>query len=242
MDKIWLTNRELLKIGDTRGLMRAGFMVLSIVVLIAVKPACADTTGQKGRETVKEASCRIVEQTARANQLSVAMLTRLLWNESRFQLRIISRAGALGVAQFMPVTSDARGLSDPFDPEQAIPQAAQLLADLDRQFGNIGLAIAAYNAGPGRVASWLGSTGALPRETGIFVRAVTGRSPEEWAASGRYARIQTLAEPKSCIELKNILRDSRFNDTGTSGERTHTLEYQRARAEFLTRLGFHLNR
>ena len=218
--------------------MRAGFMLLSIAVLIAVKPACADTTV----ETVKEASCRIVEQAAHANQLSVATLTRLLWNESRFQVRVISRAGALGVAQFMPATSDERGLSDPFDPEQAIPQAAKLLADLDRQFGNIGLAIAAYNAGPGRVASWLGSTGALPRETGIFVRAVTGRSPEEWAASGRYARIQALAEPKSCIELKNILRDSRFNDIGTSGERTHTLEYQRARAEFLTHLGFHLNR
>src|SRR5207344_2816006 len=107
-----------------------------------------------------------------------------IWNESRFQVDAISRVGAQGMAQFMPGTSEERGLSDPFDPEQAISEAAKLLADLDRRFGNIGLAIAAYNAGPSRVASWLRSAGgALPRETGVFVLAVTGRSAEEWAVS-----------------------------------------------------------
>jgi Transglycosylase SLT domain len=120
----------------------------------------------------------------------------------------------------MPATSDEQGLSDPFDPEQAIPQAAKLLADLDRRFGNIGLAIAAYNAGPGRVAGWLGGNGALPRETWSFVRAVTGHNPEEWAASGRYLHIQTLAEPQSCVELRKILRNARFNSIGTSSGRT----------------------
>jgi hypothetical protein len=115
----------------------------------------------------------------------------------------------------MPGTSDERGLSDPFDPAQAIPEAAKLLADLDRRFGNIGLAIAAYNAGPGRVASWLGSAGALPRETGVFVLAVTGRSAEEWAAPGRYVHPQPRAELRSCTELRIILRKPRFNDADT---------------------------
>jgi Transglycosylase SLT domain len=196
--------------------MRAGFMLLSVAVLIAATPTCADAMGQKVGETVEEVSCRTVEQAASTNQLSIATLTRLLWNESRFQVAAVSRAGAQGVAQFMPATSDEQGLSDPFDPEQAIPQAAKLLADLDRRFGNIGLAIAAYNAGPGRVAGWLAGNVPLPRETRIFVRAVTGHNPEEWAASGRHLRIQTLAGPQSCVELRNILRDARFNNIGTS--------------------------
>jgi hypothetical protein len=200
--------------------MRAGFMLLSVAVLIAATPTCADAMGQKVGETVEEVSCRTVEQAASTNQLSIATLTRLLWNESRFQVAAVSRAGAQGVAQFMPATSDEQGLSDPFDPEQAIPQAAKLLADLDRRFGNIGLAIAAYNAGPGRVAGWLGGNGALPSETWVFVRAVTGHNPEEWAASGRYLSIQTLAEPQSCVELRKILQNARFNSIATSSGRT----------------------
>jgi len=200
--------------------MRAGFMLLSVAVLIAATPTCADATGQKAGETVEEVSCRTVEQAASTNQLSIATLTRLLWNESRFQVGAVSRAGAQGVAQLMPATSDEQGLADPFDPEQAIAQAAKLLAGLDRRFGNIGLAIAAYNAGPGRVAGWLGGNGASPRETWIFVRAVTGHTPEEWAASGRYLPIQTLAEPQSCVELRKILRDAGFNSIGTSSGRT----------------------
>jgi Transglycosylase SLT domain len=192
--------------------MRTGFLLLILALFFAASPVEASPPGHEVRELAETASCRIVEEAARVNQLSVSVLTRLLWNESRFQVGAISRVGAQGVAQFMPGTSKERGLTDPFDPEQAIPGAAKLLADLDRQFGNIGLAIAAYNAGPGRVASWLGSTGGLPRETGMFVRAVTGSSAEEWAASGRSLRTQTRAELKSCTELRSSLRELRFND------------------------------
>jgi Transglycosylase SLT domain len=94
--------------------MRAGFMLLSVAVLIAATPTCADAMGQKVGETVEEVSCRIVEQAASTNQLSIATLTRLLWNEGRFQVGAVSRAGAQGVAQFMPATSDEQGLSAPF--------------------------------------------------------------------------------------------------------------------------------
>ena len=48
----------------------------------------------------------------------------------------------------MPKTADERGLANPFDPEEAIPKSAELLADLKQRFGNLGLAAAAYNAGP----------------------------------------------------------------------------------------------
>ena len=59
-----------------------------------------------------------------------------------------------------------RGLADPFDPLEAIAQSAKLLRDLRREFGNLGLAAAAYNAGPGRVRDWLAGRRGLPPETG----------------------------------------------------------------------------
>jgi soluble lytic murein transglycosylase-like protein len=89
----------------------------------------------------------------------------------------------------MPGTARMRGLADPFQPREAIAKSAELLRDLNLEFGNLGLAAAAYNAGPGRVRDWLGGRRALPGETQAYVRIVTGRSAEEWAG-----RQKTLAE------------------------------------------------
>src|SRR5215212_4994517 len=111
-------------------------------------------------------------------------LTRIIWRESSFRAGVVSPAGAQGIAQLMPGTAQARGLADPFDPEQAIPKAGRLLADLRGRFGNLGLAAAAYNAGGGRVTDWLHSGGTLPAETRAYVRAVTGHAAEEWSQTG----------------------------------------------------------
>jgi hypothetical protein len=89
----------------------------------------------------------------------------------------------------MPGTARMRGLADPFEPREAIAKSGELLRDLNREFGNLGLAAAAYNAGPGRVRDWLGGRRVLPGETQAYVRIVTGRSAEEWAG-----RQKTLAE------------------------------------------------
>jgi len=83
----------------------------------------------------------------------------------------------------MPATARQRGLADPFDPLEAIAQSAKLLRDLRREFGNLGLAAAAYNAGPGRVRDWLAGRRGLPRETGAYVRLVTGQSAEQWTGA-----------------------------------------------------------
>ena len=62
-------------------------------------------------------------------------------------------AGAQGIAQFMPGTAPSYGLRNPFDPEQAIDAQARMMRDLLRRFASVPLALAAYNAGPGRVAA-----------------------------------------------------------------------------------------
>ena len=71
---------------------------------------------------------------------------------SNFNPFAVSPAGAQGIAQFMPGTAAAYGLDDPFDAAQAIDAQAHLMRDLLRRFGSVPLALAAYNAGPARVA------------------------------------------------------------------------------------------
>jgi len=155
-------------------------------------------------DSVTATTCRLVESAARTNRVPVDFLTRLVWTESRFRADATSPKGAQGIAQFMPDTAAARGLADPFDPEQAIPHAAKLLAELTQRFGNIGLAAAAYNAGSVRVAAWLDGGDALPAETQIYVAAITGRSAADWAAARHQAGPPPPAE--TCLEATAGLR------------------------------------
>lgn len=127
--------------------------------------------------------CEAIASAAARNTLPLAFFSRLIWQESRFDPLVVSSKGARGIAQFMPATATWRGLQNPFDPMEAIAKAAQLLDELRREFGNIGLAAAAYNAGSGRVRQWLARRQTLPRETQHYVRVVTGQSAEDWTAS-----------------------------------------------------------
>lgn len=135
---------------------------------------------------IQDALCRLIDDAAKAQSVPAAFLTRLIFQESSFRPGVTSPAGAQGVAQFMPGTARERGLIDPFDPEQAVPKAAHFLAELRDRFGNWGLAAAAYNGGPNRVAGWLaarkaGQTRFLPSETENYVFVITGRTAEDWA-------------------------------------------------------------
>jgi hypothetical protein len=140
--------------------------------------------------STSEAICLLVESAAQAHGLPFEFFARLIWQESRFQPNAVgpmTRNGqrAQGIAQFMPGTASERGLFDPFDPVSALPKAAEFLEELHRTFGNLGLAAAAYNAGPRRVRDWLDGHGGLPAETRNYVLRITGRSAEEWAAASR---------------------------------------------------------
>lgn len=124
--------------------------------------------------------CRAIQSAAREAGLDPHFFARLLWRESRFDPNAVSHAGAQGIAQFMPGTAHERGLADPFNPAEALPASARLLVDLRKQFGNLGLAAAAYNAGPGRVEKFLSGARRLPGETRAYVAAITGHSGTAW--------------------------------------------------------------
>jgi transglycosylase-like protein with SLT domain len=148
-------------------------LLIGALGLVAARPAVADD---------RQLICQTIADAATANGLPTGFLARLLWTESGFRSTATSPAGAEGVAQFMPETALERGLADPRDPVAAIYHAARLLAELDGQFGNLGLAAAAYNAGAARIVKWLQGFSGLPVETRLYVTAVTGRPPEDWAS------------------------------------------------------------
>ena len=124
--------------------------------------------------------CPELVSQANARTLPADFFVRLIWKESRFNPQAVSPKGAQGIAQFMPSTATERGLEDPFDPMTAIAESASYLADLVAEFGNVGLAAAAYNAGPERVRDWLAGRSTLPWETVDYVQFITGRPVEEW--------------------------------------------------------------
>jgi len=134
---------------------------------------------------------------------------RLIWRESRFNPNAVSYKGAQGIAQFMPGTAEDRGLDDPFEPKSAIAHSASLLADLNREFGNFGLAAAAYNAGAERVRKWLSGSGSLPWETQAYVVFVTGRAAEEWKLpeTGLPEQLKTAGDTvqDSCRQLAPLV-------------------------------------
>lgn len=160
-------------------------------------------------EDAHRSLCLTLESAAKANDLPLGFLARVIWRESRFDPQAVgppTRGGgrAQGIAQFMPATAADHGLDDPFDPVQALPTAAAFLHDLRDRFGNLGLAAAAYNAGPARVQGWLDGARSMPEETRAYVAAITGRSVDDWAKAGAVS----MVVPKTdCPTLLSSLQD-----------------------------------
>lgn len=179
----------------------------------ADKPADAATQEPEkpaDRDT-RESICLMIESAAKAHDLPLEFFARVIWQESRFQADAVgpvTRSGkrAQGIAQFMPGTASERSLLDPFDPVQALPKSAEFLNELRGQFGNLGLAAAAYNAGPRRVQEWLAGTGPMPQQTRAYVYAITGTTVDDWAAAGRNAKQPDTKANTDCRTLMALLR------------------------------------
>src|SRR5579884_3649885 len=148
----------------------------------------------KAAEASADTNCGMLETAATRHGLPPGFFRRLIQQESNFDPKAISRAGAMGIAQFMPGTARWRGLADPFEPKQALDESARWLSELRALFGNFGLAAAAYNAGPQRVKDWMAGRGSLPGETRAYVRIITGMTADEWL-HGRDKQAADFDEP-----------------------------------------------
>lgn len=132
-------------------------------VAITIPVASAGPSGWSAR----------VSQLAAKYDLSPALLEALVWQESRWRHDAVSPVGARGLAQLMPGTARELGV-DADDPSDNLEGGARYLRQqLDTFGGNLEKALAAYNAGPGRVRQ----AGGVPaiRETQLYVSAIIGR-------------------------------------------------------------------
>ncbi len=190
--------------------------VLAYVVLVA-NPAHA--AKQPDRTAFAASVCRSIDAASSANNLDRIFLTRLLWKESLFDPNAVSPTGAQGIAQFMPGTAERRKLADPFDPLAAISASAAFLSDLEKQFGNIGLAAAAYNAGEGRIVKWLAGQSGLPDETEGYVASITGKIADEWRDKAARHVMPALGTGGDFTAQCIALASRKVNPTGTGVRR-----------------------
>jgi len=114
-----------------------------------------------------------LNEISRAYDISPRLLEALIWQESRWNQGAISRVGAIGLAQLMPATARELGVN-PHDPIQNMTGGARYLRQqLNRFNGDLEKALAAYNAGPGRVER-AGRVPSIP-ETQAYVRSIVSR-------------------------------------------------------------------
>lgn len=195
--------------------MKHAMLAAACLVLAATLAQWTPARAQAKAESAEAANsfvadiCRTLAQAAADNDLPEEFFTRLIWQESRFNPDAVSPAGAQGIAQFMPGTARMRGLVNAFEPLQALRESASYLRELRTTFrGNLGLAAAAYNAGPGQVEAWLAGRSRLPLETQAYLRIITGHSAEEWTAKPP-PRVESSATPtgERCIEIAKLMKD-----------------------------------
>ncbi len=124
-----------------------------------------------------------IEAAARRQGIDPLLVQAVIEIESGFDPQATSPAGAQGLMQLMPATARALGVADPYDPIQSIEGGTRYLADQLRRFGDLALALAAYNAGPGAVAA----AGGIPEngETPRYVERALARYAELVAGRGR---------------------------------------------------------
>lgn len=133
---------------------------------------------------------RFVVANSRAEDVDPELIEAIIANESGYDSTATSRSGARGLMQLMPQTAASLGVVNPYDPEQNIRGGTRYVRELLDRFGDVELAVAAYNAGPAAVERY----GGVPpyAETRRYVRNVMARFNELKSPHGGVLNSATL--------------------------------------------------
>ena len=115
----------------------------------------------------------IVKEMSDKYNVSFDLIKKVIHTESTFNPNAVSRSGALGLMQLMPKTAEWLGVKNPLNPRENIEGGVKYLSKMiDKYEGNVKLALAAYNAGPGNVDKF----GGIPpfKETQNYVKKILG--------------------------------------------------------------------
>lgn len=183
---------------DVPGWMRRGAPPSSIIVPAVLRSqalsyGCGDLQYRPRKDLPAATELRraqhfpLIAAIACEENVPVGLFDALIWQESRYQAFARSPKGAIGLAQLMPGTARYLGVSDPWDVRQNLRGGARYLRMQIEESGRYDLALAAYNAGPGRVRR----ARSIPRirETLEYVRTITAA----WAREQRQADSRPLA-------------------------------------------------
>lgn len=165
------------------------------------------------QQSVTESMDDIFEEAASIYDISVDLLKAVAKAESNFNPNAVSHAGAIGVMQLMPGTASSLGVTDPYDARQNIMGGAKYLkSNLERYGGDVSLALAAYNAGPGSVEKY----GGIPpyAETQNYVRRVGSYLEGSPLTAGTMVS-SSYGSQESSI-LGNLYNTSGLNGPGSS--------------------------
>ena len=164
--------RQMLAVGQTRD-VAANFLDAQYKRVVALRNArIAPPPTRRG--VLPTAFDALIEKYANLHQVEAAIVRAIIQTESAFNPLALSRKGAIGLMQLMPMTARELGV-DPFLPEQNIEGGVRYFSQLLKMFGSVELALVAYNGGPGYAQRYARGQAALYGETRDYVKRVLAR-------------------------------------------------------------------